>query len=125
MKPFVYIASPYTKGDPCVNARFQCQVFNEMLDDGICIPFAPLVSHFQHTLFPRHYKSWVQYDLDIIPRFDACLHLDSYLKDFNGPGNDYCIGESSGADGEVKLFQELNKPVFYNKVSLYNWANNQ
>lgn len=113
MKPFVYIASPYTKGDPCINARFQCQIFDELLGDGLVLPYAPLISHFQHTMFPRPYQDWVKYDLDIIPRFDACLRLNA-----TGP-NGYSVSESSGADGEVKLFTELGKPVFYSKNALY------
>jgi hypothetical protein len=113
-RPFVYIASPYTKGDPCVNARFQCKVFDQLLGDGLVLPYAPLISHFQHTMFPRPYQDWVQYDLDIIPRFDACLRLDS---EGGLPG--YKVSESSGADGEVKLFAELKKPVYYSIGALY------
>lgn len=116
-KPFVYIASPYTKGDPCINARFQCETFDLLLSDGIVLPYAPLISHFQHTMFPRHYKVWVQYDLDIIPRFDACLRLDATY-----PALAYRVSESSGADGEVKLFHELGKPVHYSISDLYAWA---
>lgn len=115
-RPFVYIASPYTKGDPCINARFQCEVFDTLLDEGLVLPYAPLISHFQHTMFPRPYQDWVQYDLDIIPRFDACLRLTA-----QGP-NGYSVHESSGADGEVKLFNELGKPVFYTKADLYAWV---
>jgi hypothetical protein len=115
-KPFVYIASPYTKGDPCINARFQCATFDVLLGDGLVLPYAPLISHFQHTMFPRPYQDWVQYDLDIIPRFDACLRLDAV-----GP-NGYAETRSSGADGEVALFKQLGKPVFYSVVDLYEWA---
>jgi hypothetical protein len=65
---------------------------------------------------PRPYQDWVQYDLDIIPRFDACLRLDAV-----GP-NGYAETRSSGADGEVALFKQLGKPVFYSVVDLYEWA---
>jgi hypothetical protein len=115
-KPFVYIASPYTKGDPCINARFQCETFDQLLGDGLVLPYAPLISHFQHTMFPRPYHDWVQYDLDIIPRFDACLRLDAV-----GP-NGYAESRSSGADGEVALFKQLGKPVFYSVADLYAWV---
>lgn len=114
MKPFIYIASPYTKGDPCINTHFQCAVFNALLADGHVLPFAPLISHFQHTLFPRPYQDWIQYDLDIIPRFDACLRLDAV-----GP-NGYVSSVSSGADGEVTLFKQLGKPVFYSTAEMYS-----
>src|SRR5690606_24344559 len=59
LRPLVYIASPYTKGDPCVNARFQSEVFDQMVSDGICLPYIPLWSHYQHTLFPRPYADWI------------------------------------------------------------------
>jgi len=116
MKPFVYIASPYTKGDPAINAHFQCKVFDELLSDGIVLPYAPLWTHFQHTVFPKPYKVWVEYDLAILPKFDACLRLTSSLPDLN-----YSVSESSGADGEVKEFERLGKPVFYSKQDLYDY----
>jgi hypothetical protein len=116
VKPYVYIASPYTKGDPCINARFQSLTFDELLGTGLVLPYAPLMSHFQHTMFPRPYQDWIQYDLDIIPRFDACVRLDA-----TGP-NGYHESRSSGADGEVALFQKLGKPVFYSVPALLDWA---
>lgn len=116
-KPFVYIASPYTKGDPCINARFQCEIFDLLLGEGVVLPYAPLISHFQHTMFPRNCKVWVQYDLDIIPRFDACLRLDAVNRAMA-----YHVSESSGADGEVALFKRIGKPVFYSVADLYAWA---
>jgi hypothetical protein len=117
-KPIVYIASPYTKGDPAINTRFQCQVFNELMDDGIVWPFIPLLSHFQHIVFPRHYQDWIDYDLALLPRFDACLRLNAVLPEIG-----YEQRESSGADGEVKAFRNLGKMVFYDKPTLYQWAN--
>jgi hypothetical protein len=117
-KPFIYIASAYTKGDPCINARFQCQVFDELLGEGLVLPYAPLISHFQHTMFPRPYQDWVQYDLDIIPRFDACLRLTA----LNERDATYQVSQSSGADGEVALFGKLGKPTFYSKADLYAWV---
>lgn len=117
MKPFVYIASPYTKGDPCINARFQCETFDRLLGAGIVLPYAPLTSHFQHTMFPRPYQDWIQYDLDIIPRFDACVRLDARYAPLQ-----YSEGRSSGADGEVALFTRLGKPTFYSVADLYEWA---
>lgn len=121
-RPIVYIASPYTKGDPCVNARFQMEIFNELLGDGYVLPYAPLVSHFQHTMFPRDYQEWIDYDKEMIHacNFAACLRLNVQ---YQWPsGKPYFESESSGADGEVLLFKQLGKPVFYNKPDLYDWA---
>jgi hypothetical protein len=117
VKPVVYIASPYTKGDPAINAHFQCRAFNELMAEGIVWPVAPLWSHFQHTVFPRPYQDWIDYDLALLARYDACLRLDAIVQELN-----YCVSESSGADGEVKFFQEVGKPVFYHTDHLYEWA---
>jgi len=120
-KPLVYVASPYTKGDPTINTHFQCKVFDQLLTDNLVIPFVPLWSHFQHCVLPRHYQDWINYDLEFIRAagFDACLRLNAEL-----PELDYLITESSGADGEVALFTELGKPTFYSIEELHEWAVN-
>jgi hypothetical protein len=118
-KPIIYIASPYTKGDPAINTHFQCRVFDELMNDGVVWPYIPLTSHFIHCMFPRDYRDWIAYDLALIDRFDACLRLNAEFTKLN-----YVVCESSGADGEVAKFQELGRPVFYDKESLYEWARN-
>jgi hypothetical protein len=120
MKPVVYIASPYTKGDPAINTHFQMRVFTELMNDGVVWPFIPLVSHFIHSAFPRDYRDWIDYDLALIDRMDACLRLDAVHKPL-----DYRVAESTGADGEVARFVELGKPVFYDKEALYAWVGNR
>lgn len=121
-RPLVYIASPYTKGDTSVNTWFQCRVFDEMLTEGVVLPYIPLWTHFQHTMLPRPYRDWIEYDLDLIRQanFDACLRLNSRCDRMG----DYEVRESSGADGEVELFRMQRKPVFFTKEELYQWANN-
>ena len=116
-KPVVYVASPYTKGDPAINTHFQCRVFDDLMNDGKVWPYIPLTSHFLHCMFPRDYKDWIAYDLALIDRFDACLRLNA-----EHPQLDYCVKESSGADGEVARFKELGRPVFYSKDELYAWV---
>ena len=118
-KPVIYIASPYTRGDVAINTRAQMAAFNELMNDGIVWPFVPLWSHFQHILFPRRYQDWIDYDLALLPRFDACLRLDAT---YEGNGVSYRQEESSGADGEVDAFTRLGRPVFYHKTDLYEWA---
>ncbi len=95
-KPFVYIASAYTKGDPAINTNFQCRIFDQLMNDGLVYPYAPLHSHFQHTLFPRKYTDWTEYDLAILHKMDACLRLIATYPPMN-----YNVAESSGADAEV------------------------
>jgi hypothetical protein len=109
-KPIVYIASPYTKGDPAINTRFQMEMFNNLLNSRIMLPYAPLVSHFQHTIFPQPYKVWIDYDLEMLTRFDICLRLPAVCTDYNELF--YYQYSSSGADGEVKAFENMGKPVF-------------
>lgn len=116
-KPVVYIASPYTKGDPAINTHFQCKVFDRLMNDGVVWPYVPLWCHFQHTLFPRSYEDWVAYDLEMLKRFDACIRLYAEV-----PSLHYMVCESPGADGEVKAFIEMDKPVFYSIEDCYEWA---
>jgi hypothetical protein len=117
-KPFVYIASPYTKGDVAINTRFQMETFNRLLTDGLVLPYAPLVSHFQHLIFPQPYEVWLNYDLSILPLFDAALRLPAK---YDSEHMDYFQFESSGADKEVEHFSKLGIPVFPSIAKLYDW----
>jgi len=94
---FVYVASPYTKGDIAVNVRTNIEAANRLADAGY-VPFAPLLSHFWHMLFPRPYEFWCRQDLAWLERCDALVRLP---------------GESSGADAEVEYAQKLGIPVYY------------
>jgi hypothetical protein len=116
-KPVVYIASPYTKGDVGINTRFQMETFDELMNDGKVWPVAPLWSHFQHVFAPRPYQDWIQYDLALIARYDACLRLDARHEP-----SGYVMKESTGADGEVRTFLAQHKPVFFTKEDLYLWV---
>jgi len=118
-KPIVYIASPYSGGDPCINTYCQCKLFDELLTEGIVLPVAPLWSHFQHNMFPRPYEDWIVYDRAMLRLYDACLRVDAELSRIN-----YLQKDSKGADEEVEYFKSLNKPVFYSKEDLYLWAKN-
>lgn len=115
-KPLIYVASPYTKGDPTINTHFQCRVFDRLLSDGLVIPFVPLWCHFQHCVLPRHYQDWIDHDLEFIraANFDACLRLNVDV-----PQLEYFQAESTGADNEVELFHQLGKPVYYSIEALY------
>jgi hypothetical protein len=116
-RPVVYIASPYTKGDPAMNVHFQCRVFHRLMDDGIVWPVVPLWSHFQHCIYPRRYQDWIAYDLAMLERYDACIRLAAELPELN-----YTVTESSGADGEVAAFKGMGKPVFFSVEECYEWA---
>ena len=116
-KTTVYIASPYSKGDPAMNAHFQCKVFDQLLTDGRVLPVAPLWSHFQHILFPRQYRDWINYDQQMLRLYDCCLRLNADIPELG-----YFEERSEGADKEVKTFEAIGKPVFYSIPDLYGWV---
>lgn len=116
-KPTVYIASPYSKGDPAMNAHFQCKIFDQLLGEGKVLPIAPLWSHFQHILFPRSYQDWINYDQAMLRLYDSCLRLNVSL-----PSIGYEEAISAGADAEVDSFKKSGKPVFYTIADLYAWV---
>jgi len=116
-KPVVYISSPYTLGDQGLNVRYQCEIFNLLLSQGLVLPVAPLWSHFQHLIYPKSNEEWLAYDLAMIPKYDACLRLDAENKGMN-----YRQSQSEGADKEVELFKQLGKPVFYTIEELDEWV---
>jgi len=116
IKPTVYIASPYSKGDPAINTHFQCKVFDQLLTEGRVLPIVPLWSHFQHALFPRPYQDWIDYDQELLEIYDCCLRLNAELPDIG-----YKVHESAGADEEVAIFERMGKPVFYSINSMNKW----
>jgi hypothetical protein len=116
-KPLVFVASPYTKGDPAVNVHYQCEVFDRLLSDGVVLPLVPLWTHFQHTVFPRPYLDWVAYDQEILKVCDCCLRLTATSERLG-----YMVSESTGADAEVSAFRSLGRPVFFSIEELYLWV---
>lgn len=121
-KPWVYIASPYTKGDPARNVKFQMDVFNHLLNSNLVIPIAPLMSHFLHINRPREWEEWLDYDENIISRCDALLALGVVMFDSGIP---YIETESAGRDREVLLAKLLGISVFYDEKVLLAWAEDQ
>jgi len=95
---YVYIASPYTKGDTAQNVYESFKFYNNLVDLGF-YPFSPLTSHFIHMMFPQDYDKWMDIDFKWLEKCDCVLRLS---------------GESKGADMEVEKAKKLNKPVFYN-----------
>jgi len=98
----VYIASPYTKGDPAVNVKTQIDMADELINKGFA-PFVPLYFHFQHMHHPRPYEDWLKLDLEWIKSCDCILRLP---------------GESSGADKEVDFATNNDTLVFFSMKDL-------
>ena len=117
-KPLVYIASPYAKGDPALNVRFQMETCTNLLDSGLVTPHAPLLTHFLHLHKPRPHDEWLAYDIEILKRCDAVIRLASRY------GDDYTVWESPGADKEVEVARQNEIPVFFAVSELLDWAKN-
>lgn len=107
-KARIYVAGPYSKGDPCVNTHIAIQAGQSLLDYGF-VPFVPHVSHFWHTMIPNPYEVWMEWDAEWIKVCDGLVRLP---------------GESAGADREVVLANSLGIPVFLSiqEVLGYDWA---
>lgn len=107
MRPFVYVAGPYTHPDPVSNTRTALDVATRLLDSGHVVPFVPHLSLFWDLIHPRPYRTWLDYDLDVIDRCDALLRIP---------------GESAGADIEVDYAHDEKIPIFYDVDEVLSWA---
>jgi hypothetical protein len=116
-KPLVYLISPFTKGDQFGNARYQMQMFLRLQNDGIVLPFAPLAMCAVQLVEPQTWQWWMDYDLAMLERYDACLRMNA-----DYPSLGYSVVESAGADNEVAAFRKMGKPVFYSLDACYAWA---
>lgn len=99
---YVYIAAAYTQGDPVLNTRDAIHAGDVLLKLGF-VPFIPHLNHLWHTVSPKPYSTWLEYDNEWLTKCDAVLRLP---------------GPSNGADGEVALAGELGIPVFHNYADL-------
>jgi len=118
-RPVVYLSGPITKGDPAINTRSACLLFDQLIRERLVLPVVPHWSHFQHVMYPLPYTTWLEYDLAMIPRYDACLRFTAA---YHAPGLHYTQVASRGADREVARFSELGKPVFFSVRDLYSWV---
>jgi hypothetical protein len=98
----VYVAGPYTKGEPAENVRAAIVAAEALLAAG----HTPLVPHLNllwHMVFPHSWEEWLRLDLEWITTCDAVLRLP---------------GESKGADMEVAHAGTLGIPVYYDASAL-------
>lgn len=93
----VYVAGPYTIGDVEENVSNAIAAANELADLGFA-PFVPHLNHYWHMMYPRDYEFWTHLDMQWLQHCDIVLRL---------------LGESNGADEEVKYATEHGIPVFY------------
>jgi hypothetical protein len=100
----VYIASPYTNGDVQENVGRHIACADALMDLGYS-PYAPLLCHFHHSIFPRPYESWFEHVSQWIKLCNALLRLP---------------GKSPGADKEMEIAREHGIPVYLNIEDLQN-----
>lgn len=93
----VYVAGPYTQGDPEQNTRAAIAAGDTLLAHGFA-PYVPHMSHFWHQQHPHEYETWMQLDLAWLSVCEAVLRLP---------------GDSPGADREVEFARAHNIPVYY------------
>ncbi len=98
----VYIAAPYSKPDPCENTNKAIKVADSLLAKGY-IPFIPHLTHFWHTVSPKPYRVWVDYDAYWAVVCNVILRLP---------------GESLGSDSEVELANKQGIPVVHSVEEL-------
>ena len=105
-KPLIYIAGPYTHGDPVTNTRDAVEEgmrIYEATGAGVIVPHLSLLAH---VMFPRPLDYWYNFDLAQLIYCDAVYRLD---------------GPSHGADREVAFAEEHGIPVFLDRRALLLW----
>lgn len=95
-KTLCYCAGPYTNPDPIANSHSAARVFFALRDHGI-VPYVPHTDLMLHLVQPMPYRFWLDYCLDLVPRFDCVFRMPGFSK---------------GADEEVALAESLGIPVF-------------
>jgi hypothetical protein len=93
----VYIASPYSNGDPEANVRRQIDAAETLMLYGFC-PVVPLYSHYHNLIYQHPYYEWMAIDFAKLEKCDAVLRLP---------------GESAGADEECERAKVLKIPIYY------------
>lgn len=98
----VYLATPYSIGDPCVNVNKAVKIAEQVVEEGHT-PMLPILSHLWHLISPHDYSYWMNIDKELIKKADKVLRIS---------------GESNGADMEVQIAKHLNIPVVYSVKDL-------
>ena len=93
----VYVAMPYTQGDPQANTDAAIDAAEEVARLGHT-PYCPHLTHYWELRHHHEYQFWLDYDLKWLDLCDAILRLP---------------GTSAGADAEVEYALVRKKPVFY------------
>ena len=93
---YVYIAGPYTQGNPEQNVANALAAAEELCA-GKMTPYIPHLTHYWHINTPHTYQFWMELDQGWLKKCDALVRLQ---------------GISPGADEEVAYAIEHHIPVF-------------
>jgi len=102
----VYVIGPYTRGDPCVNTHRAWLLCDRLIERGF-VALCPHLTHFAHTLKPRPYRFWMDYDAQLLDLCDCALWDSAAIP-----------GESSGGQEEVCRAGRNGQRVFYAEADL-------
>ena len=106
VKPIVYIAGPYTQGDPVQNVNSTIKAADGLLE--FATPYIPHLNMVWHLVIPHSDPDfWYTYDNCFIPFMHTLLRLE---------------GSSHGADNEEILARKYGIPVFKSVDELRKWA---
>lgn len=94
-RPVIYIAGPYSTGDPARNVRGVVAFADRLMDRGLAWPLVPHLSHLWHLIAPRPYADWIALDFALLQRCDGLIRLP---------------GVSTGADGETDWCDDHDVP---------------
>lgn len=94
---YVYIASPYSIGDPAKNIQDSLLLAEVIIQQGD-MPICPLLCHLWHLMFPKPYEYWIEYSMQLLRRCDVVFRMP---------------GESKGVDAEVAEARRLGIPVMF------------
>jgi hypothetical protein len=94
----VYVAGPYSTGDPVINVRAAIDTADQLVAAGHS-PYVPHLTMLWHLISPKPYDWWITHDLEWLAACDAVVRLP---------------GESAGADSEVAEAHRLGRPVYHN-----------
>lgn len=121
MKPLVYIDAAPSLHEGDVNAWHWNQLCDELLCDGLVIPFLPFWCLLGLASMPMDFTDWEthQYELvESIP-FDACLRPDFECVLTVGG---HVVRPAARVSDATRMFDRRGVPVFHEKAALYGWC---
>ena len=97
----VYIAGPYSS-NPEHNTE-EAIFYGDWIESLGHWSYIPHLTHYWNQQIHHEYEFWMKHDEEALRLCDAVFRME---------------GESSGADREVKLAQQLGIPVYYHVSEL-------